>query len=86
MRRVRTTVAELSARAGGCLVGDADSALAACDPVGLRRVAADLTTTATQLDHDGQAKARAASLDLIWAALLIDASPFGLDPDLSTTS
>ena len=29
-----------------------------------------------QLDHDGQAVARAASLDLIWVAFLFDASPF----------
>jgi uncharacterized membrane protein YccC len=86
VRRVRTTLAELSARTGGRLVGDGYSALVACDPLGLRRAAADLATTATQLDHDGQAAARAASLDLLWAALLIDASPFGLDPHRSTTS
>jgi uncharacterized membrane protein YccC len=36
-RRVRTTLAELSARAGGHLVADAYSALADCDPLGLRR-------------------------------------------------
>jgi hypothetical protein len=77
VRRVRTTLAELSARAGGRLVLDAYSALAACAPAGLRHAAADLA--ATQLDRDGQVAARAASLDLIWAALLIDASPFGLD-------
>jgi uncharacterized membrane protein YccC len=76
MRRVRTTLAELSARAGRHLVGDAYSALAAGDPVGLRRAAADLASTANGLDHDGQAAARAASLDLIWAGFLIDASPF----------
>jgi hypothetical protein len=86
VRRVRTTLAELSARTGGRLVGDGYCALAACDPVGLRRAAADLATTATQLDHDDRAAARAASLDLIWAALLIDASPFGLDPHRTTTS
>jgi uncharacterized membrane protein YccC len=85
VRRVRTTLAELSARTGGRLVGDGYSALAAGDPLGLRRAAADLASTATQLDHDGQAAARAASLDLIWAALLIDASPFGLDPHRTTT-
>ena len=78
-RRVRTTLAELSARAGVRLVADAYSALAGCDPLGLRRAAADLASTAAQLDHDGQAAARAASLDLIWAAFMIDASPFGLD-------
>jgi uncharacterized membrane protein YccC len=86
VRRVRTTLAELSARTGGRLVGDGYSALAACDALGLRRAAADLASTATQLDHDGQAVARAARLDLIWAAFLIDASPFGLDQYRSTTS
>jgi uncharacterized membrane protein YccC len=86
VRRVRTTLAELSARTGGRLVGDAYAALAACDPIGLRRAAGDLESTATQLHHDGQAAARAASLDLVWAAFLIDASPFGLDPHRSTTS
>jgi hypothetical protein len=86
VRRVRTTLAELSARTDGRLVGDANSALAACDPLDLRRAAADLASTAAQLDHDGQAVARAASLDLIWAAFLFDASPFGLDARRSTTS
>ncbi|HEX3522158.1 MAG TPA: hypothetical protein VHT52_08725, partial [Stellaceae bacterium] len=86
VRRVRTTLAELTARTGGRLVRDGYSALAACDSDGLRRAAADLTTTATQLDHDGQTAARAASLDLIWAAFLIDTSPFGLDPHRTTTS
>jgi hypothetical protein len=61
-------------------------ALAVCDPLGLRRSAADLASAATQLDHDGQATARAASLDLIWAAFLIDASPFDLIPRRSITS
>jgi uncharacterized membrane protein YccC len=86
LRRVRTTLAELSARTGGRLVGNGYSALAACDPLGLRRAAADLATTATQLDHDGQAAACAASLDLIWAAFLIDTSPFGPNPTWSTAS
>jgi uncharacterized membrane protein YccC len=86
VRRVRTTLAELSARTDGRLVGDGYSALAACDPLGLRRAAADLARTATRLDHDGQAAARAASLDLIWAAFLIDASPFGPDPHRSPAS
>jgi len=85
-RQVRTTLAELSARTGGRLVGDAYSALVVGDPVGLRRAAADLASTASQLDPDGQAAARAASLDLIWAALLIDASPFGYDPPRTTAS
>jgi hypothetical protein len=86
VRRVRTTLAELSARTNGRLVWDANSALAASDTRGLRRAAADLASTATELDHDGQAAARAASLDLIWAAFLFDASPFSLDAPRSTIS
>lgn len=86
VRRVLTTLAELSARTGAHLVANGYSALVACDALGLRRAAADLAAAATQLDHDGQAKARAASLHLIWAALLIDASPFGLDPHRGTAS
>src|SRR6266481_2663060 len=86
VRRVRTTLAELSARADGPLVGNAYSALLGCDPVSLRRAAADLATTATQLDHDGQSAAHAASLDLIWVAFLIHSSPFGLDQHRRTTS
>jgi uncharacterized membrane protein YccC len=85
VRRARTTLAELSAFTGGRLVGEGYSALAAGAPLGLRRAAADLASTATGLDHDGQAAARAASLDLIWVAFLIDASPFGLDPQRATT-
>jgi uncharacterized membrane protein YccC len=86
VRRVRTTVAELSAHVGGRLVGDAYSALAGCDPFGLRRAAADLASAAAQLDHDGQAATRAAYLDLIWVAFLIDTSPFSLDQHQWTTS
>jgi uncharacterized membrane protein YccC len=86
VRRVRTTLAELSARAGGRLVGDAYSALLGCDPLGLRRAAADLTSAGAQLDRDGQSAARAASLDLIWVAFLIDNNPFGLDQQRWTTS
>jgi uncharacterized membrane protein YccC len=86
VRRARTTLGELSARTRGRLVGDGYSALVACDPRGLRRAAADLASAATQLDHDGQAAVRAASLDLTWAAFLIDASPFCLDLHRSTTS
>jgi uncharacterized membrane protein YccC len=82
VRRVRTTLAQVSAQVSArtCerLVQDGYSALAACDPAGLRRVAADLASTATQFDHDGQSVARAASLDLIWAAFLLDAGVFGL--------
>jgi uncharacterized membrane protein YccC len=86
VRRVRRTLAELTARVGGRLVGEAYSALAGYDPFDLRRVAADLANTEDQLNHEGQAAARAASLDLIWVAFLIDTSPFGLDQDRWTTS
>jgi uncharacterized membrane protein YccC len=85
VRRVRTTLAKLSARADGGLVEDANSALAACDALGLRRAAANLASTAALLDHDAQAVAGAVSLDLIWAAFLIEVSPFGLDARRSTT-
>jgi hypothetical protein len=85
IRRVQTTLAALSARTNGRLVGGAYSSLAACDPPGLRHAAADLAGTATGLDHDGQAVARVASLDLIWAAFLIDATAFGLDPQGSSS-
>jgi uncharacterized membrane protein YccC len=85
VRRVRTTLAELSVCMGGRLVADGYSALADCDPVGLRRAAADLVSAAPQLDNDGQAVTRAASLDLIWAGFLFDASPFGLHQHPSTT-
>jgi hypothetical protein len=83
---VRTTLAKLSALTDGRLVADANSALASGAALGLRRAAADLTSAATDLDHDGQAAARAASLDLIWTAFLLDASPFGLDSPRSTIS
>jgi uncharacterized membrane protein YccC len=86
VRRARAALAELSAHTGGRLVGEGYSALAAGDPVGLSRAAGDLANEANQLDHDGQAAARAASLDLIWVAFLIDAGAFGLDPHRSTTS
>ena len=86
VRRVQATLAKLSVRTDGRLVGDGYSALAASHPLGLRTAAADLASTATKLDDDGQAVARAASLDLIWAAFLIDASAFGLDPHGSPTS
>jgi uncharacterized membrane protein YccC len=85
VRRVRTTLTELSALTGGHLAGEGYSALAAGAPLGLRRAAADLARSATGLNHDGRAAARAASLDLIWTAFLIDASPFGLHPRRSTT-
>jgi uncharacterized membrane protein YccC len=86
VRRVRATLAQVSARGCERLVQDGYSALAACDPPGLRRAAADLASTTTQLDHDGQRVARAASLDLIWAAFLLDAGAFGLNPNARTTS
>jgi hypothetical protein len=86
VRRVRTTLAELSARAGGPLVGNAYSALLGCDPVSLRRAAADLASAGAQLDHEGQSAAHAASLDLIWVAFLTHSSPFGLDQHRRTTS
>jgi uncharacterized membrane protein YccC len=79
VRQVRTTLAEMSARTSGRLIGDAYSALTGCDPLGLRRAAADLARVGAQLNRDGQSAARAASLDLIWVAFLIKASPFGLD-------
>src|ERR1700676_890540 len=79
VRRVRTTLAELSARTDGRLVGESYSALAGLDHLGLRRVAAGLAIAGAQLDGDGQSAARAASLDLIWVAFPIKASPFGLD-------
>jgi hypothetical protein len=59
--------------------------VAACDSLGLRRAAANIANAATQLDQVGEATARAATVDLIWAAFLIDASPFGLDPHRSST-
>jgi len=85
-RRVRTTLDELSARTDGRLVADAYSALAACDPLGLRGAAVDLARSAAQLDHDGQAAARAATLALIWAAFLFETSPFGAHQHRATTS
>ena len=58
VRQVRTMLAEVSARAGGRLVGDAYSALLGCDPLGLRRAAADLTSAGAQLDRDGHQRDR----------------------------
>jgi hypothetical protein len=60
--------------------------LATCDPLGLRRAAADLASAGRQLDHDGQPAERTASLDLIWVAFLVDSSPVGLDQHRRTTS
>jgi uncharacterized membrane protein YccC len=86
VRRVRTTLAELSAHTDVRSVSDAYSNLAGWNPSGLRRTAADLTSAAAQFDHDGHAAACAAGLDLIWVAFLIDASPYGLGPQRSITS
>ena len=86
VRRVRTTLAKLSARTGGRLAQEGYSALAGYDALGLRRAAANLASAAAQLDHDAQAVARAASLDLIWAAFLFDAGRLGLDAQRSTIS
>jgi hypothetical protein len=86
VRRVRTTLAELSTRAGGPLVANAYSALLDCDPISLRRAAADLASAGDQLDHDGQSAAHAASLDLIWVAFLIHSSPSGFGQHRWTTS
>src|SRR5712672_2016029 len=85
VRRARTTLAELSTRTSGPRIGNAYSALAGCDPHGLRRAAADLASTGAQLDRDSQTAARAASLDLIWVAFLIDTSPFAIDQHRSTS-
>jgi len=86
VRRARTALAELSARAGRRLAGDGYSALAAGDLPGLTRAAGDLANEATKLDQVGQAAARAASLDLMWVAFLVDAGALDLDPPRSTTS
>jgi uncharacterized membrane protein YccC len=86
VRRVRTTLAQLSAPTCEPLVQDGYSGLAACDPPGLRRAAAGLASVATQLDHDAQGVAQAASLALIWGAFLLDAGAFGLNPNAWTTS
>jgi uncharacterized membrane protein YccC len=75
VRRVRTTLAALSDRTDGRRAADAYSALAAGDPLGLRRAAADLASRAARLDQDGQAASRAVTVDLVWAAFLIDARP-----------
>src|SRR5258707_1296786 len=72
VRRVRTTLAELSGRAGGRLVGDAYSALLRRAPLGPRPAAAGLARPRDQLHHDGPPAARAASLDLVLGAFLND--------------
>ena len=68
------------------MLGDGYAALADCSAARLREAAALLAASAaTQLDHDSQATARTATADLIWAAFLIDTSPFGLRPNWSTS-
>jgi hypothetical protein len=79
VRRLRTTLAELSVRTGGQFVGDAYSALADRDPRGLRRAAADLASTAGGLNPGARAVARAAGLDLVWTAFLIESTALRLD-------
>lgn len=72
VRRVRTALDELSARAG-VLAKRAYSDLAAYDPIRLRRSAGDLASLVSRLDDDGRAAIHAASLSLTWAAFLIEA-------------
>jgi hypothetical protein len=85
-RRIQTALAKLSDRTDAHLLGDGYAALADCSAPRLREAAALLAASAaTQLDHDSQAAARTATADLIWAAFLIDASPFGLRPNWSTS-
>ena len=91
MRRTAAVVSLVALVMSGCSVlgGDDDpkDAARAHAKVFLDAWAAgDLANKATQLDHDGQAAARAASLDLIWVAFLIDAGALDLDPHRSTTS
>jgi hypothetical protein len=85
-RRIQTALAKLSGRADAHLLGDGYAALADCSAPRVREAAALLAASAaTQLDHDSQAATRTATADLIWAAFLIDTSPFGLRPNWSTS-
>jgi uncharacterized membrane protein YccC len=85
-RRIQTALAQLSGRADAHLLGDGYAALAACNAPRLREAAAALANSAaTQLDQESQGAARMATADLNWAAFLIDASPFGLRPNWSTS-
>jgi hypothetical protein len=85
-RRIQTVLAQLSGRTDAHLLGDSYAALADCNAPRLREAAAALAkSAATQLDQESQATAQAATADLIWAAFLIDASPFGLRPNWSTS-
>jgi uncharacterized membrane protein YccC len=83
-RRIQTALVQLSGRTDAHLLGDGYAALAACNAPRLREAAALLAASAaTQLDRDSQTAAWTATADLIWAAFLIDASPFGLRPNWS---
>jgi uncharacterized membrane protein YccC len=85
-RRIRTALAQLSGRTDAIVLAEGHSALATCNAPRLREAAALLAASAaTQLDHDSQAAARAATTDLIWAAFLIDAGAFCLRRDWSTS-
>lgn len=86
VRQVWTARASLSARVGEQLFGDACSALAACDPRGLRQAAADLARATPVLGGGDRTVLRAASLDLIWLAFLIDSNAMNLESHGSTNS
>ena len=85
-RRIQTVLAQLSGRTDAHFLGDGYVALADYSAPRLREAAAAIAkSAATQLDQDSQAAARMATADLIWAAFLIDASPFSLRPNWSTS-
>ena len=87
VRRVRTTLTELVARTGSRLMVETNAALAACDPLRLRRIADDLAGATAGFSRDDLALARAARLDLIWAASLIDpTAALGVHPHGSFAS
>ncbi len=80
-RRIQTVLGQLSGRTDAHLLGDGYAALADCNAPRLREAAAALAaSTATQLDHDDEAAARTATVDLNWAAFVIDANPFSFVP------
>jgi uncharacterized membrane protein YccC len=85
-RRIQTALAKLSGQTDAHLLGDGYAALADCSAPRLREAAARLAASAaTRLDHDSRATVRTATAVLIWAAFLIDTSPFGLRPNWSTS-
>ena len=86
VRRVQRTLAELSTRKGSQLVVDAYSALAARDPLLLRRIADDFAGETAGFNRDDLALARAARQDLIWAAFLIDPTTLNVHPHGSFAS